>query len=242
MKTVMIIDDDLMTSTLLQEILFQCGYQVKLATSMLIGMEIFNSNKNIDLVICDINLTHEKSSLDLLIDIRERHGEIPFAFITGRTVSSDVEHSIQLGADDFITKPIDIDLFLAKIKRLLGDSGDSNEKTKLFSEKKLNRLGKADSAFVISKISEDGIYIDSPKPFLKNKKIKIKSDFFDELGIRSQWLRVNSCVQNESINDSYKANLSFIGLMDSETRKIRSWIIQHPDKVKYIESKKSAGH
>src|SRR5258707_10795158 len=85
-----------------------------------------------DLVLCDIDLPVMSGFevLERLIDIAPRFGRMPFVFMTSQT---DRKHELmgrQLGADDYIKKPIDFDILAAIINaRLAGVA-----RTKVWSE------------------------------------------------------------------------------------------------------------
>ena len=59
----------------------------------------------------------------------------------------------------------------------------------------------------------------------------MQSEIFDDLGIQAPWIRVNSCTSAE--NGKFLAQVSFIGMPEKETQKIRAYLVQHPDKKSY---------
>jgi len=90
-----------------------------------------------DLVLCDIDLPIMSGFevLERLIDIAPRFGRMPFVFMTGQAGRKHELKGRQLGADDYIRKPIDFDILAAIINaRLAGVA-----RTKVWSEQvKLN--------------------------------------------------------------------------------------------------------
>ena len=70
-----------------------------------------------DLVILDIGLPGI-DGLDALREIKAQHN-IPVIFLTGRRRELDEVVGLELGADDYITKPFDVDVVLARIKAVL---------------------------------------------------------------------------------------------------------------------------
>src|SRR5262245_28570922 len=93
-----------------------------------------------DLVLCDVDLPIMSGFevLERLIDIAPRFGHMPFVFMTGQAVRKDELKGRQLGADDYIRKPIDFDILAAIINaRLAGVA-----RTKVWPELvKLNNRG-----------------------------------------------------------------------------------------------------
>ena len=53
-------------------------------------------------------------------DIREIDELVPLIFLTAKTLKEDVLKGFKLGADDYLTKPFDSEVLLAKIKSILG--------------------------------------------------------------------------------------------------------------------------
>ena len=74
-----------------------------------------------DLVLCDINMP-KMDGHQLLKEIRTNHPDlasIPFIFLTASGTEEDVISGLNLGADDYLTKPINYDLLMVKLKSSL---------------------------------------------------------------------------------------------------------------------------
>src|SRR5262249_34704638 len=80
----------------------------------LIGKESF------DLVLLDIDMP-EMNGLDVLKAIRDKHSpaELPVVMVTANTRSEEIVGALNLGANDYLTKPIDFPVALARINTLL---------------------------------------------------------------------------------------------------------------------------
>jgi DNA-binding NarL/FixJ family response regulator len=121
-KKILCIEDDRETGGLIAEELTERGFEVIIATD---GHEGFIAIlKGIpDLVLCDIGLPG-MSGFDILERLNElspRLGHVPFLFLTALTAREDELRGRRLGADDYITKPIDFDMLEMIIKaRLAG--------------------------------------------------------------------------------------------------------------------------
>lgn len=74
-------------------------------------------NKNFDLIILDIMLP-KINGLELCKKIRE-FSEIPIIMVTAKSDVSDIVAGLELGADDYLTKPFNMEELIARIKRLL---------------------------------------------------------------------------------------------------------------------------
>jgi DNA-binding response OmpR family regulator len=121
-KKILCIEDDRETAKLIAEELSERGFWVVIAYEGRVGLTAI-LKKIPDLVLCDVGLP-DMSGFELLAGVNELVPglyRIPFVFLTG---FSDRYHELQgrnLGADDYVTKPIDFDILEAIIRaRLIG--------------------------------------------------------------------------------------------------------------------------
>jgi DNA-binding NarL/FixJ family response regulator len=109
-RTVLCIEDDRETAGLIAEELVDRGFQVSLAYSGQEGlMAIMRATP--DLVLCDVSMPNMTGFevLERLNEIAPRLGCIPFVFLTALADRESELRGRQLGADDYVTKPIDFD-------------------------------------------------------------------------------------------------------------------------------------
>ncbi len=71
-----------------------------------------------DIILLDINLPW-KSWVDLLKDLRKVWNEIPIIFLTSKDTDEDIVAWLELGADDYISKPFDYEIVIARINSVL---------------------------------------------------------------------------------------------------------------------------
>jgi DNA-binding response OmpR family regulator len=119
-KKVLCIEDDRETASLIAEELTERGYEVVLAYNGAEGFAaIFKTMP--DLILCDINMRVMSGFevLEHLIRIAPHFGNMPFLFLTALTDRNNELKGRQLGADDYVTKPIDFDVLEAIIKARL---------------------------------------------------------------------------------------------------------------------------
>lgn len=88
-------------------------------------MEIFEKN-TIDLVILDVMMP-EKSGYEVIMEIRRKNLQVPVIMLTAKGEESDKVLGLNLGADDYITKPFGINEFTARIKAALRRVSNSDE-------------------------------------------------------------------------------------------------------------------
>lgn len=116
MSTIMIVEDDPKINQLLQEQLEKYGFQTVNVEHFDRVMEVFVS-KRPDLVLLDVNLP----KFDGFYWCRQMRQEsnCPILFISARESKMDQVMALENGADDYITKPFDYDVVLAKIRSQL---------------------------------------------------------------------------------------------------------------------------
>jgi DNA-binding response OmpR family regulator len=115
-RTILLVDDDALMRRSLAFHLEQAGYQVRTAASAEDAIESVRYAPP-DLVVLDIGLPG-KDGLEALREIKAQHN-LPVIFLTGRRRELDEVVGLEMGADDYITKPFDVDVVLAHIKAVL---------------------------------------------------------------------------------------------------------------------------
>lgn len=123
-KHILLIDDDALLVKSLAFTLQQNGYRATTATSAEQGIALLGQDTP-DLILLDIGLP----GMDGLEALRriEREKQIPVIFLTARRRELDEVLGLELGAQDYITKPFNEDVLLARIKAVLRRSEIANE-------------------------------------------------------------------------------------------------------------------
>jgi len=116
-KHILLVDDDELLRRSLAFNLEKAGYQVMTAASAEDALAQAQVEPP-DLVLLDIGLPG-MDGLDALRTLRARTAHLPVIFLTARRRGLDEVLGLELGADDYITKPFDIDVLLARIKVVL---------------------------------------------------------------------------------------------------------------------------
>ena len=136
MKKILVIDDERMYRETVRSVLTLAGYEVFEAESGEKGVEIAQS-QTVDMVVCDITLGNldgfgviERLRLDPATNL------IPFIFMSGLSDRENVRKGMELGADDYLTKPFTADELLATVEARFAKQREMAEK----AEKKLNEL------------------------------------------------------------------------------------------------------
>ena len=115
-RKILLIDDDALFRRSLSFHLQQAGYQVQTVASAEDGLK-FIRDESVDLILLDIGLPG-MDGLDALRHFNDQTGA-PVVFITARRRDLDEILGLELGADDYITKPFDTSVLLARVKAVL---------------------------------------------------------------------------------------------------------------------------
>jgi DNA-binding NarL/FixJ family response regulator len=124
---ILCIEDDAETAALIAEDLRDRGHSVEIATNGHSGLSaILKSNP--DLVLCDINMPGMTGFelMERLLVLAPQFEAVPFIFLTARTDRDSELKGRRLGADDYVTKPVDFEILAAIIDARLG-KGARNE-------------------------------------------------------------------------------------------------------------------
>ncbi|MBI3518255.1 MAG: response regulator [Bacteroidetes bacterium] len=193
-KTILLIEDNLDVRENTAEILKLAQYNVITAVNGKDGVELAQKEKP-DLIICDIMMPvlDGHGALHLLSKNEETAG-IPFIFLTAKAERGDFRKGMEMGADDYLTKPFDdIELLNAIESRLKKNEVIKKEFTKNFAGIN-NFINEAKGIDSLKKLSEerdirnykkkDDIYKEGgyPKGIFFINKGKVKISQTNELG------------------------------------------------------------
>lgn len=125
MKKILVIEDNTEIRENLEELLELSGYAVESAPNGKVGIQKVHANRP-DLVLCDIMMPElDGFSVLRILDKQPATSDIPFIFLTAKAEKEDFRKGMNLGADDYITKPFDdielldaIELRLKKSERI----------------------------------------------------------------------------------------------------------------------------
>lgn len=114
---ILLVEDDKNSGYLLSENLIGEGYSVTLCENGELGWEAF-IHESFDLCVLDVMLP-KKDGMELAANIKKRKPDIPFIFLSARTMSEDKIKGFKIGCDDYITKPFHMEEMLLRVKAVL---------------------------------------------------------------------------------------------------------------------------
>jgi DNA-binding response OmpR family regulator len=124
-NTVLIVDDDPSLLDMLAMTLEDEGCGVRTATNGKEGLEQIESG-GIDVAICDINMP-KLDGFAMLRELRDEGYQLPIVMLTSRDSEIDEALGLELGADDYVSKPFNDRVLVARIEALLRRAETSQE-------------------------------------------------------------------------------------------------------------------
>jgi len=122
MTTILVVDDHASVRTLIKEYLSEHGYRVVSAgdgREALVAVQV----ERPDLILLDVMMPH-LDGFEFMRVLRRGH-QIPVIMLTARLAESDKVAGLELGADDYVTKPFGMQELVARIRAVLRRSASS---------------------------------------------------------------------------------------------------------------------
>lgn len=117
MPTILVVEDDAKIARLLELELMHAGYEVEVAHDGRAGLDRALAG-GIDLMLLDVMLP-QMSGLEVVRRVKEEQPLLPVLMVTARGDRYDKVSGLDLGADDYITKPFEMEELLARIRAFL---------------------------------------------------------------------------------------------------------------------------
>ena len=116
-RRILLVEDDPSLGYLLTEYLSMKDFEVRWAKNGLEALQLV-ARYPIDLAVLDVMMP-EMDGFTLARKMREKHDDIPFMFLTSRSMKIDVLKGFSLGAVDYLKKPIDEEELVVRLNNLL---------------------------------------------------------------------------------------------------------------------------
>lgn len=114
---ILIVEDDPRISSLLDQGMREEGYQVMVAAEGPLGLETAKACE-FDVIVLDLMLPG-LDGLEVARQLRKIGNRTPIIMLTARDSDRDAVRGLDLGADDYVTKPFSFDVFLARVRAVL---------------------------------------------------------------------------------------------------------------------------
>ncbi len=127
--TILVIEDDEGIQTYLKELLLDNGYNVLTASDGVSGLKIIKKSVP-DLVLLDLGLP-DMSGESVCAQIKKDLPDLQVIMLTARDTPHDMIQGLNLGADDYLTKPFVADVLMARINARLRNKGGEDSKLQI---------------------------------------------------------------------------------------------------------------
>lgn len=117
MSRILIVEDDNEINRLLCEYLSKCGYETQSAKNGLDAIRMIRDDGNISLLLLDLMLPFQSG--DVVIGKVREFSDVPIIVVSAKSTVQAKIDIIRLGADDYITKPFDLDEIIVRIEAVL---------------------------------------------------------------------------------------------------------------------------
>ena len=115
--TILVVDDDEGIRSFIKELLMDNNFNVVTASDGITALNIIKRSRP-DLVVLDLGLP-DINGESICSQIMKDYPELRVIILTAKNGSNNVVHGLNIGADDYITKPFEADVFLARIQATL---------------------------------------------------------------------------------------------------------------------------
>lgn len=128
---ILVAEDDINLGALLKQYLIVKGYLVDLVSDGENAYSYFMKN-DYDLCILDVMMP-KMDGFTLGKKIKNIHSQMPIIYLTAKSFKEDVLHGFELGADDYITKPFEMEEVLVRVEAVLRRTKKNSEKINTYT-------------------------------------------------------------------------------------------------------------
>ncbi|MBF0184255.1 MAG: response regulator [Magnetococcales bacterium] len=121
-RKILVVDDDMRNTFALSKVLRSKGMKVLMAQDGNKALAQLASNRDVQLVLMDIMMP-DKDGYQTMQEMRrqEQWQSLPIVALTAKAMSGDRERCLAAGANDYLTKPVNLELLLVKMAHLLSE-------------------------------------------------------------------------------------------------------------------------
>ncbi|MFQ5890775.1 MAG: response regulator transcription factor [Gemmatimonadota bacterium] len=135
---ILLVEDDARVARFIEKGLREEGHVVDLATDGVEAVALAHVT-DYDVIVLDVMLPG-KSGFHVTSELRSQGNPTPILMLTARDSREDIVQGLDVGADDYLTKPFDFEELLARIRALARRIGAIDEGTLRFQDIELDRL------------------------------------------------------------------------------------------------------
>lgn len=224
-RKVLIVDDEEKIRSMVKSYLLNEGYDTFEAANGEEVLHILKEHK-VDIILLDIMMP-EMDGFTTLREIRTIYKKIPVIFLTAKTEEVDKLLGLEMGADDYITKPFSLRELVARMKAVLRRTEQNDDEVE---EEEILTIGEIE------------VYTSKYEVYIKSKKTSLTpTEYKILLALISKPGRVYSRLQlmNIAMGEAYA---NYERSIDTHVSNLRRKIEKDPTNPKYIETVYGIGY
>jgi two-component system, OmpR family, alkaline phosphatase synthesis response regulator PhoP len=164
MRKVLVVEDEKEISDLLEIHLTDLNCEVTKANDGKVGLDLA-LNEQFDLIVLDIMLPN-LDGMEICKEVRKREIYVPILMLTAKSEEFDKVLGLEIGADDYLTKPFSIREFIARVKAIF---------------RRIDAVQKTDIDNVIINVGDLKIDVQKRRVILNGDRIELTQKEFDLL-------------------------------------------------------------
>lgn len=219
---ILIVDDDHAILNITKKLLQLKNYEVECCENALDAIQTLGE-LTFDILITDATMPAH-SGFDLIRTVKKRKdlNYLTIAMLTGRSEKSDIEQAVELGVQDYIVKPIDPEVFMEKVDKLV----ERHKKKKDQKPTIEKTMGEMILPVQVIRITDIGITIETPLALEKGAEIRVNVEDIRNEGIKQNIYKVIFCSEGKANTSVAELILLKINAKEQRTlaRLSRKWL------------------
>lgn len=177
------------------------------------------------LCLIDLNLSAPLAGYEIIETIRATVSpSLPIVVISSEAEKDSVAHAIELGANDYLFKPLDRQVLLAKVSNfVMSPELEMSVETAQTAPESTVPV-QAGLEAKISRIEETGITLLSPHLISKGTVIQLRGELVDEIVGPGKYILATAIATSVDAGDRYSAYLEFDSAQSDVASLVRTWI------------------
>jgi CheY-like chemotaxis protein len=228
-ERILVVDDNPDTAQYARVMLERQRYDVEVAAS---GREALDraAIKRPDLMLLDL-LMPGLDGFAVLQALKSSHllSQIPVVVFSAKRARADVARAIERGAADYVAKPIDADVLVAKVRSVLHQASkapEPDEDAGRFAECAVSEAGHITIPGDVDALSENGVLFFARVCFEPGQTIELTMPLLERSGIRSPLARIISRTpEARDGRPGFLYRLELVGLPEAERKRLRRHVL-----------------
>ncbi len=186
-RTALIVDDDRDFIAIATKMLAALGFKVQSATDEAGFLTRFTQRPP-EVCLIDLKLGSAMGGFDLLTKLRvDHHTKIPLLVVSAETDSKIIAHAIELGATNYIVKPLDAEKLAAKLSpHFFDDEAVEAARPPYYAIPKDQGAATLSVDFALRSVDEYGITLESPSLVTKGTAVQVSSPIMAQMTGRGE--------------------------------------------------------